>query len=200
MDCEQARLLCSASLDGEAAAGEERGLHQHLAACPACRAFATDVTALHRLVRVAPAEPVPDLSAAILARTELPHDAPAGRALRLGLVAVAVVQVLLSLPTVFADGQHAQHLGAVDLALAVGFIWVAAHPRRALAGFLPIGTTLVVFCVGLSLSDAIRGYGDTAGAVTHSIAVLGMIGAWLLEAQAHRRRTPHGGAGVSVAA
>jgi predicted anti-sigma-YlaC factor YlaD len=187
MDCEQARLFVSVSLDGESFGDEELRLHEHLSACAACRRFAGDAEALHRLVRVAPAEPVSDLTAAILAGAQLPEAARPGRALRLGLVAIALVQVLLSLPTLFGGAVHTQHLAAFDLALAIGFLWVAAHPRRALAGFLPIGTALVVFCAGLSLSDAVSGNGETARAVTHSIAVLGMIGAWLLEAQTHRR-------------
>jgi predicted anti-sigma-YlaC factor YlaD len=187
MNCEQARLLVSVSLDGEAVGDEEPRLHEHLSGCAACRSFAGDAEALHRLVRVAPAEPVPDLTGVILAGAQLPEAAPSGRPLRLGLVAIALVQVLLSLPTLFGGAAHTQHLAAFDLALAIGFLWVAARPTRALAGFLPIGTALVVFCVGLSISDALRGDGETTRAVTHSIAVLGMIGAWLLEAQTHRR-------------
>ena len=45
---------------------------------------------------------------------------------------------------------------------------------------------LVVLCAVLALSDALRGYGEPLRAVTHSIAVLGMIGAWFLEARVHR--------------
>jgi hypothetical protein len=56
-----------------------------------------------------------------------------------------------------------------------------------LSGFLPIGSVLVLLCAVLAVSDAMRGYGESLRAVTHSIAVLGMILAWLLEAQTHRR-------------
>jgi predicted anti-sigma-YlaC factor YlaD len=187
MDCARAQILCSASLDGELDPSEQRHLDEHLASCPACRRFAADATALHRVVRIAPAEPVPDLTATILAATapapvtELPSRT---RVLRLALVAIALVEILLSVPGLF-DAEHTQHLAAFDLALAVGFLWVAARPQRTLSGFLPIGTALVLLCVGLSLADAAQGDGESARVVTHSIAVVGMIVAWTLEAQLH---------------
>ena len=192
MDCSDARTLYSASLDGETGPGDELRWQRHVAGCPACRAFATDATAAHRLVRIAPAEPVPDLTAAILHATA---DAPTvsrpwALRLRLALVAVAVVQILIAIPTLLGGAEHTQHLSAFDLALAVGFLWVAARPAQALSGFLPIGTALVLLCLGLAFADAARGDGATVRAVTHSLAVLGMIGAWILEAQAHHRAAP----------
>jgi predicted anti-sigma-YlaC factor YlaD len=188
MDCEHARTLLSASLDGETRAAEEVALGEHLGGCPPCRAYAADARTLHRIVRIAPAGDVPDLTAEILAATADPvPDRPGTRALRLGLVAIAVFQILIALPGLFSPAEHTAHLAAFDLALAAGFVWVAARPARALSGFLPIGTVLVVLCAGLSLTDAARGYGETFRVVTHSLAVLGIIGAWLLEAQTHRR-------------
>jgi predicted anti-sigma-YlaC factor YlaD len=188
MDCTDARTLLSASLDGETTAAEQARLHNHLGACPSCQGFAADAGVLQRLVRVAPAPAVPDLTASILAATAGTQAPRAlGGPLRLGLVGVAVVLVLLSLPSLFSGSEHTQHLASFDLALAAGFVWVAARPARALSGFLPIGTVLVALCAVLALSDALRGYGEQLRALTHSIAVLGMIGAWLLEARMHRR-------------
>jgi predicted anti-sigma-YlaC factor YlaD len=188
MDCSHTRTLLSASLDGEAQPAEQAWLRDHLATCAACRTFAADAEALHRVIRIAPAEPVPDLTAAILVATADNGSLDGrGRALRLGLVAVALLLTLLSLPSFFSASEHTQHLASFDLALAAGFVWVAARPARALSGFLPIGTVLVLLCAVLAVSDAVRGYGESLRAVTHSIAVLGMILAWLLEAQTHRR-------------
>jgi predicted anti-sigma-YlaC factor YlaD len=188
MDCQIARTLLSASLDGETRPAEELTLGDHLGACPACRAYAADARSLHRIVRVAPAEMVPDLTAEILAATAPPAtDSASGRGLRLGLVAIAVVQILIALPGLLSPAEHTSHLAAFDLALAAGFCWVAARPTRALSGFLPIATVLVVLCAGLAVTDAARGYGETFRAVAHSLAVLGIISAWLLEAQTHRR-------------
>jgi predicted anti-sigma-YlaC factor YlaD len=189
MDCSDARTLYSASLDGEATPADDQRWQRHFVICAGCRSFATDAAAAHRLLRIAPAEPVPDLTAAILHATAeaAAPSRPWALRLRLALVAVAVVQILIAIPTLLGGEEHTQHLSAFDLALAIGFLWVAAHPARALSGFLPIGTALVLLCLGLAFADAARGDGESVRAVTHSLAVLGMIGAWLLEAQTHRR-------------
>ncbi len=189
MDCLFARTLYSASLDGEGRPGDDERWQRHAATCAACRAFVADAEAIHRRVRIVPAEPVPDLTASILHATaqQAAPPSPWALRLRLTLVAIAVVQILIAIPTLLGGEEHSQHLSAFDLALAIGFLWVAARPARALSGFLPIGTALVVLCAGLSLADAARGYGEAAWPVTHSVAALGMIAAWLLEAQAHRR-------------
>ena len=188
MDCQLARTLLSASLDGETRPAEELALADHLDGCAGCRAFAADARSLHRIVRIAPADAVPDLTADILAATATPTLEPTpGVGLRLGLVAIAIVQILIALPGLFSPAEHTAHLAAFDLALAAGFLWAAARPARNLSGFLPIGTVLVLLCAGLAVTDAARGYGETFRAVTHSLAVLGIITAWLLEAQTHRR-------------
>jgi len=190
MDCQRARLLVSAALDNEMGVGEEPALRQHLAGCPACRAYADDADALHRVVRITPAAPVPDLTASILAATAeaaAPTTGTTARRLRLALVTIAVVQILIALPMFFSPSDHTAHLSAFDLALAVGFLWVAARPTQSLAGFLPIGTALVLLCLGLAVLDATHGDGQSVWVVTHSFAVLGMIVAWALEAQTHRR-------------
>ena len=77
--------------------------------------------------------------------------APAGgwsRPLRLALFTIALVEILVALPALLGGSEHVQHLAAFDVALAVGFLWVAAQPARALSGFLPIGTALVVSVCG----------------------------------------------------
>ena len=45
-DCERMELLISALLDGEAEAGEQREALDHLLACPACRRFYQEASAL----------------------------------------------------------------------------------------------------------------------------------------------------------
>jgi predicted anti-sigma-YlaC factor YlaD len=188
MNCTDARDLLSASLDGEATPAERHTLDLHLEECGACRTFAADVLSVHRLVRVAPAAAVPDLSERIIANAVLPTPPRPSleRALRFGLVAVGVLLVLLGLPGLLDTGtQHARHLSSFDVALAVGFLFVAARPARVLSGFLPIGTVLVATCVTVALMDAAEGQTETLRTVTHSIAVLGLGAAWLLEARAH---------------
>src|SRR6188508_3322606 len=74
--CERARDAWSAHVDDEAGALEWRAAEQHVERCGACAAWCDTTGAIARRMRVRPAESVPDLSAAILARV---HPARPGR-------------------------------------------------------------------------------------------------------------------------
>ena len=193
MTCQE---IISAALDGEATALPVSTTHEHLANCPACREFADTATTLHRFVRVAPATPVPDLTARILAATA--EDAPVRSrrqtVLRVIVAAVALIELGYAIPALlFGDGpgapmHAARHLGAFDLGLAVGFAWVALRPRNTLSGFLPIATALVVACVSASIIDIVHGESMLIHEINHAAAIVGLAGAWLLGAREHR---PH---------
>jgi len=75
MECAPIREAISARLDGEDPPLPEAAVADHLEGCPACTRWADEATALHRLTRVRTAEPVPDLSAAIVAAA-LPSSRP----------------------------------------------------------------------------------------------------------------------------
>jgi copper(I)-binding protein len=80
VDCEACREVLSAALDGEAARGERDEADAHLATCAACREHAEDLHALHRRLRLRPAEPVPDLAERIVAGLPpVPPPVPARR-------------------------------------------------------------------------------------------------------------------------
>jgi predicted anti-sigma-YlaC factor YlaD len=190
MRCRLARELFSATLDGESTDVERAAVDAHLATCGPCRRHAVDVLSLHRHVRVAPAPAVPDLTARVVARTELP-EAPGRIAAgaRLLLAASAVLLVVVGLPEVLATGHHdhaAHHLAAFDVAVGLGFGWVAWRPGRALAGFLPVATALVVMCLAVTFVDGRA----TLNATSHAIAVAGLAAAWLLESPVARSPRP----------
>lgn len=188
MTCEEARTSLSAVLDGEAEPGASVRLEAHLRTCAACRAYERDLAVVHRLVRVTAAPAVPDLTATILASTgSAPRTDRASGALRLALVAVALLQVLVAVPTLLATGDaaHAQHLAAFDVALAVGFAWVAARPAPSLNGFLPIGTALVAACVLLTVLEAANGNSESLA--SHGVAVAGIALTWALEVRVRGR-------------
>lgn len=68
MRCDAIREATSAGLDGEPADLDQAAIDAHNRRCAACADWVAEAAALHRVVRVRPAESVPDLSAAILAR------------------------------------------------------------------------------------------------------------------------------------
>jgi predicted anti-sigma-YlaC factor YlaD len=192
MDCSTAREILSAAYDGEASGVERQSLEAHLATCPGCRGFAADALALHRLVRVSPAPTVPDLTASILAAD---RPRPAERRIDLTargvLGAAATLLLVLGLPALASTGHHdhsSHHLAAFDVAIAVGFACVAWRPLRALAGFLPIGTALVVACIAVTFVDGT----ESLHVVSHAVSLFGLGVAWLLEARlVHAPHRPH---------
>lgn len=188
MDCTHCREIVSAHLDGEDGPGEWTDARRHLDACPECRGFEADATELHRVARLMPAEPVPDLTAAILAATAGavpdPHD-PA-RALRPMLIAVAAVQIAFALPALLLGEDaglpvhSARHLGSFSVALAVGFLFVALRPDRNLGGLLPVTAVLVLCFAGTALLDVLTGRAAPGAELHHVTEVVGLAIMWLL--------------------
>ncbi|MFP5375805.1 MAG: zf-HC2 domain-containing protein, partial [Acidimicrobiia bacterium] len=162
----------SAGLDGEAPAAAPEAVGEHLAGCPGCRLWAAAAQELLRGTRLAPAEAIPDQTAAILgvaaARGLLSPD-PDGsrRRWRCALALVAVVQLALAAPSLLSgEGAgapvHAAHeLGSWDVALAVGFLFAAWRPARAW-GMLPLVTALVACVVVTAGLDVAEGPGEAA--------------------------------------
>jgi hypothetical protein len=97
VDCETTREALSARADGEATGNDITVAETHLAQCPSCRSFAADLEHVDRMVRIRPAEPVPDLVAAVTARAR-PARLGRGGWLRPALAWVAIVMLIQSLP------------------------------------------------------------------------------------------------------
>jgi Putative zinc-finger len=66
MSCSQAMAELSAAVDGELGPGRAGPLEEHLAGCPACRAFRDRVLALRRQLRFEPVGDVPDVAPRVL--------------------------------------------------------------------------------------------------------------------------------------
>ncbi|MGH9004957.1 MAG: zf-HC2 domain-containing protein, partial [Acidimicrobiia bacterium] len=155
MECDSYRHAISARLDGEATDLDAATLAGHLATCSACRNWEADVVSLTRSVRVASADPIPDLTPAILAA--IGREPVSSRldptALRWGLAAVAGVQLVIALSTMAfgtngVTGHLTREVGSFDLALAVGFLFAAWRPARAI-GMLPLVGALVA-CLAIT--------------------------------------------------
>ncbi len=188
MDCTDARTAISARLDGEdlLASTPEPALEAHLRSCTECREFEAATTAMHRRLRLRPAERVPDLSAAIVAAVDPLTDDGRIAGLRAGLAVVAMVQILVALPAlVLGDdaglpAHTARHLGSFAVALGIGFLVAAWRPERV-SGVLPL-TAALVLC--LLLTSGVDVAASRANALSelggHATELVGLGLLWLL--------------------
>jgi predicted anti-sigma-YlaC factor YlaD len=193
MRCEDCREIVSAHVDGEDTRGESAAAGAHLAECSACRAFLVATEDLRRTTRVRVAEDVPDLTGRIVAATGVGgagrgagarHDPT--RPVRIVLLCTALLQIGLALPALLlGDDAHlpvhiARHLGSFDVALAVGFLWVAWRPARALDGVFPVAVALVTCLVASSFLDVAAGRAAAGGELHHVTDLVGLAAMWLL--------------------
>ena len=187
MECENYRLGISARLDGEDAGVDDASLAWHLAHCEACRAFESEAIGLTRAVRVAATEVAPDLTPTIMAAINLERVGRKSRfdpqALRIGLITLAVVQMLLAMPVLLfgsdagAPIHLAREIGSFDFALAVGFFFVGWRPARAY-GMLPL-VAAVVLCLSVTTAvDLVRGTATLLNESAHLLDVMGLAAVW----------------------
>ena len=178
----------SARLDGEATPLDDAALDHHLHTCPACTAWADELTALHRAVRVREAEPVPDLSAAILAAAPVAAQRrPAASGVvspaRWALFVVALTQLVLAAPALLlgedtgASVHVARELGAFDVALAVGLLVAAWQPARAW-GLLPVAAALACVMAGTAVLDLVDGRTSSFSEAHHLLDLAGVAFLW----------------------
>ena len=195
MDCARCQELISDRLDGRTTETEERLLELHIAGCRVCDQVEHGSRALHRMVRLRTAEVVPDLTDEILARANPPI---AGRLLgmRLALAWVALVGMVGAVPDlvlareVDAASHITRHLGAMSLALFIGFLYAAWRPSRAF-GLLPIALAVAVtVSLGSVIDVATGSMGGWKEVSTHAVDLVGSVLLWVL-AGAPRPRIPH---------
>ena len=206
MRCEVIREALSARLDGETSELTDHAVDVHLGTCPACTAWAEELAVLHRMVRVREAEPVPDITVAILGA--VPSAAAPRRAVgappisvaRWALFVVALTQLVLAGPAVLlgegtgATVHVARELGAFDVALAVGLLLAAWQPARAW-GLLPVVAALGFVLGGTAVLDVVRGTATSIGEVHHLLDLAGVAFLWWVarEDRMAARSSRHGG-------
>ncbi len=190
MDCEQPRDAISARLDGEEHPLPPEDVSSHLENCADCAHFSAGVQALHRATRLREAEPVPDLVGAVLARADTPRRREYEWA-RYALFAVALTHLILALPalllgdSVGASVHIARELGSWDVALAVGMLYAAWRPERAV-GLLPFAIALAAALSFTALLDVASGRESAISESHHLLELIG-VGLLALVARPHRR-------------
>jgi predicted anti-sigma-YlaC factor YlaD len=183
MRCDTIREALSARVDGETPGIADDAIDAHVQSCRGCLAWADELAILHRMVRVRAAEPIPDLTAAILGtapaarRTPAPLAEPVSTA-RWALFVVALTQLVLAAPALLGEGSGAsvhvaRELGSFDLALAVGLLVAAWQPARAW-GLLPVVAALGLVLGGTALLDVARGSASSLGEVHHVLDLAGV--------------------------
>jgi predicted anti-sigma-YlaC factor YlaD len=206
MRCDTIREALSARLDGEAPGLGDDAIDEHLGGCRACTAWADEVATLHRMVRVREAEPVPDLTPAILGQGAAAPRSTARRRsplteiispARWALFVVALTQLVLAAPALLlgedagATVHVARELGAFDVALAVGLLVAAWQPARAW-GLLPVVAALALVMGGTAVLDVARGTASSLGEVHHVLDLAGVALLWWV-ARDERLDTTSGG-------
>lgn len=182
--CRETREVWSAHLDGEATALELRVAERHVEDCAACAAWCDATAALARRSRVRAADPVPDLAADILARVH-PTRPGKGDWVRNLLAVVGLTQLVLALPALVLGDEStapvhtARHLGAMTVALAIGFLYCAWRPERAY-GMVPVAAAMAAALVATAFLDVVRGDTPAVGESTHLLEMAGFALVWAL--------------------
>jgi predicted anti-sigma-YlaC factor YlaD len=181
MNCREIREACSAVVDGEEPGLTRAVVEEHLRTCDPCRAF------------VMRAE-MPDLTPRIVIAAE--DDRAMRRFLsspvRVALVGIAVAQLALAVPTLLfgtdegAPVHVAHEVGAWDFALAIGFLFAAWRPLRAV-GMLPFVAALSAGLVLTAVVDIANGKTPAVLELTHVLDLAGTVLLWMLTSPRPRR-------------
>jgi predicted anti-sigma-YlaC factor YlaD len=195
MTCERYREALSAMIDGEDTVLEATAIEAHVATCPSCRAFAAGAARVGRATRIAPADPVPDLTEPIMAalvadlkdrrgRQPILRPGPSPAIVRLGLALVALAQLAFAIPGLLGDDSgapvHVAHeQGSWALALAVALLLAAWRP--APAGGILVLVGVLVTCLTVTMAvDIVAGRTVAAAEAPHMLALLGFGFLWLV--------------------
>jgi predicted anti-sigma-YlaC factor YlaD len=182
----------SAVLDGEPTAETSAALSAHVRSCADCSRYLERARALDTLTHAVRTDG-PDLTAQVLerARAQRHRPDPWTSSLRLGLVAVAIAQLGLALPGLIygtdegAPIHVAHEVGAWDLALAIGFVFAAWRPLRAV-GLLPLAAALSAGLILTAIVDVAHGRAVALTETTHLLELVGTMLLYLLMAPRKR--------------
>lgn len=197
LDCDRARDLLSARLDGELEPPDDQtALDAHLDTCAACTRWQDDAFALRRVTTLRAARPDEDPASAaqrVLIRAGVP-DPGAGDWVRYALGVVAATIVLLHLPQLVGLGgevsHDTRHLGAFGVALGAGLLWAAVRPERSI-GLVPLAAALAVAMAVGAVVDLAEGRSTMGSEALHVLEALGLGLLWYLSGGPRRLAARH---------
>ena len=99
-----------------------------------------------------------------------------------GELALSVPDLLARASTINGDIHMQRHLGAFQVAFAVGLMVVALRPAKARA-LVPLTAALAVAMVGASIADIAQRVTPALGEAQHSLELVGLLLVWLLAAR-----------------
>ena len=183
MECSRARETISAALDGEGSVTELRRAEAHIRRCEACGAFRAHAVELQGTLQEA-RTPVPDLTSHIVDGVARDHEWTVEPWVRIALFALGLAQLALAIPGLLGNEEgapiHIAHeVGSWDVALAIGFIFVAWRPLRAV-GMLPFVAALSFMLVLTAAIDLVHGHAEAIFETTHLLEVVGSLLLWYL--------------------
>jgi predicted anti-sigma-YlaC factor YlaD len=174
--CERWREALSARADGEPSGLDDALVDAHVAGCASCSDFQAGLTRLHRAMRVAPAELVPDLTDAIIAAARADRRVSFGitMALRWVLVVIAAVEMGMAFPDLLGRWHTGGELSTWGVATAIGFLAAAAAPRRA-GAMLPMLGCAAALTTFVASRDVIEGHAAAGAEAPHALLLVGVI-------------------------
>ncbi|WP_232376520.1 hypothetical protein [Amycolatopsis aidingensis] len=201
----------SARIDGEQEPVPPETVDRHLDGCAWCRSWQARAERLRRSTSLHPAPAVPDLTATILRRAQLPSRRPWVLRAVLGVVAVAQSTLGGAQLLGLANGMHAGHdtgymfghltreSAAWNLAVGIGLGWAALRPRVA-AGQLPVLTGFVLVLAGASVADLLGAAVTVERVLSHGLVVVGLVLLYLVYRQDRRHGRPSPATGEALPA
>lgn len=185
MECETIQAALSARADQESAGIPGSVVAWHLQGCADCAAFAIALGG----IGPRPAEHRIDLSAGIVAMAARIERGEVWWGMRAALLLISIGELVLAVPdlvghtsTVAGDVHMQRHLGAFQIAYAIGLIVVALRPAKARA-LVPLTAALAAAMVGATVADIVQGITPALGETQHTLELSGLLVVWLLAAR-----------------
>jgi predicted anti-sigma-YlaC factor YlaD len=186
--CGVMRDLISARADGELSPELDVIVDAHVADCVGCADFAEGAHRVRRLtgIRVEAPAPVDEVLDAVAV-----PDMGKGAWVRIALGAVGLTLLLRGLVLIVTGdldgaGAHvARHLGAFGAALAIGLVYAAWRPERAL-GLMPLAGVLGLLLASTAVIDVVTRRSNALSEATHLVEVVGIVLLWMLSGGRYR--------------